>query len=297
MTSVDVDGSNPDVDTPADLAAIAWADQVRANREQVDRLREVPDGADFYRQSTSLFVADPRRAGDSVLEALLAIARPDDVWLDVGAGAGRYALPLALAVREVVAIEPSPSMRADLESQAAAGGIGNVRILDGRWPPEPGSALADALGPLPAADVGLIAHVGYDIEAIGPFLDALEAASRRACVAVFMTRTPASVAAAFWPPVHGEARIPLPALGDLVELIRARGRTPEVAIVERSRRPYASRDDVERLVRRQLWVGKGTAKEERFLDLLAQLAMEGPEGWTLRDQPELEVGVVSWVPR
>ena len=35
------------------------------------------------------------------------------------------------------------------------------------------------LGELPAADVALIAHVGYDIEAIGPFLDAMEAATRR----------------------------------------------------------------------------------------------------------------------
>ena len=76
------------------------------------------------------------------------------------------------------------------------------------------------------ADVGLIAHVGYDIEEIGPFLDALEAASRRLCVALLMERAPAAAADPFWPPVHGEERVALPALLDAVELLTARGTEP-----------------------------------------------------------------------
>jgi CTP:molybdopterin cytidylyltransferase MocA/SAM-dependent methyltransferase len=286
VTWVQVPGANPDVDTPADLAALAWADRVRANREQVDRVREVPDGADFYRPSTSLFRADPRRTGDPVLEALLTLAMPDDVWLDVGAGAGRYALPLALAVREVIAVEPSAAMREALGEDAGVAGIDNVRIVDARWPPESDDR--------PIADVGLIAHVGYDIEAIGPFLDALEAASRRLCVAVMMDRTPATIAEPFWPVVHGEPRVPLPARPELVELLRARGVEPEVTVAEQTRRRAASRDELERHVRRQLWVGEGTEKEHRFLELLDQLAVEEPDGWALRDQPVLEVGITTW---
>ena len=48
---VDVPGGNPDIDTRADLVTVletAWAARVRANAEQVDRFREVPDGTDFY---------------------------------------------------------------------------------------------------------------------------------------------------------------------------------------------------------------------------------------------------------
>jgi hypothetical protein len=144
--------------------------------------------------------------------------------------------------------------------------------------------------------VGLIAHVGYDIEAIAPFLDALEAASRRLCVAVLMDRTPATIAEPFWAAVHGEPRVSLPARPELVELLRARGTEPQVALVEQVRRRAASREELERLVRRQLWVGEGTEKERRFLARLEELAVEEDGRWGLRDQPELEVSVVSWVP-
>src|SRR6266581_4946158 len=74
--------------TAAELET-AWAARVRANREQVDLVREVPD-RDFYAPVSSLFVADPRRTDEPALDALIAIAEPTDRWLDIGAGAGRY---------------------------------------------------------------------------------------------------------------------------------------------------------------------------------------------------------------
>ena len=65
---------NPDIDTRADLVALleaAWAARVRANAEQVDRFREVPDGTDFYAPVTGLFRADPTRTDEPALDALL----------------------------------------------------------------------------------------------------------------------------------------------------------------------------------------------------------------------------------
>ena len=70
VLEVPVGGSNPDIDSPLDLAELAWAEQVRANREQVDRVREVPDGADFYAPVSGLFRVDPDRRDDPVLAAL-----------------------------------------------------------------------------------------------------------------------------------------------------------------------------------------------------------------------------------
>src|SRR5207247_1736522 len=85
-------------------------------------------------------------------------------------------LPLALIVREVIAVDPSPTMLAGLRAGMAEHGIDNIRVVEGRWPLPPadsGAPPADI-----AADVALIAHVGYDVEAIGPFLDARQAALR-----------------------------------------------------------------------------------------------------------------------
>ena len=48
----------------AEQARETWAARVRANREQVDRFREVPDGPDFYAPVASMFRDDPRRRNE-----------------------------------------------------------------------------------------------------------------------------------------------------------------------------------------------------------------------------------------
>ena len=287
VLEVAVSGSNPDVDTPADLVELAWGERVRANREQVERVREVPDGADFYAPVSSLFRVDPDRSDDPVLAELIALAKPGETWIDIGAGAGRYALPLARAVGEVIAIEPSSSMRVALEEGIASKGLANVRSLADRWPmPDP-----------PAADVALIAHVGYDIEAIGPFVGAMESTARRLCVAVLMERPPAAVADPFWPIVHGEPRLALPALPEFVELLRARGREPIVTMTERAPRHFDGRAQLEGGLRRQLWIADGGEKERRFREALEELAIEGSDGtFSLAGQEASSIGIVTWVP-
>lgn len=273
----------------ADLEA-TWAERVRANREQAERLRETM-GGDFYAPVSGLFVADPRRTGEPVLEVLQALARPEDTWLDIGAGAGRYALPLALRVRAVIAVEPSAGMRRALRTGLGEHGIENLRVVPGTWP----EALSE-LGDLPAADVALIAHVGYDIEEIGPFLDAMETAVGERCVAVLTDRSPAAVADPFWPVVHGESRVPLPALPQLVELLRARGRETEVIRVERSPRTFESVDALTAFLRRQLFIAEGGEKDIHFRASLPDMIVRRDGAWTLAEGPAGSVGVVTWSP-
>lgn len=290
VAEIGLGGSNPDVDTPADLAELGWANRVRRNRDQVDRHREVPDGPDFYGPVTGLFRADPRRTDEPLLTALLELARPDDVWLDIGAGAGRYALPLALRVREVVALEPSDGMRAALAELMGEHGIANVRVVADRWPPAPGSP-----GAALRAHAALIAHLGYDIEAIGPFLDAMEAAASERCVAVLMDRQPSSIADPFWPPIHGEERVALPALPEFIDLLRARGRRPEVTRFERPPRGFDSLDELHGFVRRQLWVADGGVQDRRLRSLLDEATIEAGGRWSLPSAPA-GIGLVAWSP-
>ena len=163
----------------------AWAARVAGNREQAERVREESDDGDHYRPLASAFRADPRRSGDAALEALLELTSEDDVWVDVGAGAGRFALPIALRTRRVIAVEPSAGMRAELSQMLVEHGVLNVEVRDQRWPSEDPD-ISDM------ADVALISHVAYDIEAIGAFLDTLERSARRECVAILFDRSPGS---------------------------------------------------------------------------------------------------------
>ena len=261
----------------------AWRARVVADREQVDRAREVEDRADFYAPVTSRFRMYPRRTDDQTLNGVLDLARADDVWLDVGAGGGRYALPIALHVREVIAIDPSPSMLGALVDDAAGAGIENVRVIEARWPmPDP-----------PTADVGLMAHVGYDIAEIGPFLDQLEAQTSRLCVAVMGESAMTTVATLFWNEIHGEPRVRLPALPELLVLLTARGRIPEVRLVERTPPTFASLDEAQAMARRQLWLREGSAKDDRLRRLVADGVTERDGRFAFDWQPT-NIGIVSW---
>ena len=296
---LDVAGDNPDVDTAADLATVtelAWASRVRRNREQVDRFREEPDGADFYAKVSSVFRDDPDRTGDPVLDALRARARPGDTWLDIGAGAGRYALPLARGVRRVVALDPSPSMLDALREAMAEHAIDNIEVVEARWPDVVEQGSAELALRLPA-DVSFIAHVGYDVERIWPFVVAMERATRRECLAVLMERSPATLAERFWPALHGEQRIALPALPAFVDLLAAHGRAPAVEMLESSRRTWASRDEIETYVRRQTWVAPGSGKDARMQRLIDEWLVPAPDGrFELAVAEPLRVGLVAWVP-
>ena len=266
-------------------ALAGWARRVRENREQVDRFRGVEDGADFYAPVASMFRANPHRTDEPVLDVLRSLVQPDETWLDIGAGGGRYALPIALAAREVIALEPSDGMLAILREGMAEHGIDNVRIEQTRWP-SPARV---------EADVALISHVGYDIEEIGPFLDVMEAAARRLCVAVLLFRQPTYPIDQLWPAVHGEARAMLPALPEFLALQLARGKQFEVRLSGRQPQTYESVDQAVAFARRQTWVRPGSDQERRLQDVIAGSLQQRAGRYAFTWEPA-PVAVVTWAP-
>jgi CTP:molybdopterin cytidylyltransferase MocA/SAM-dependent methyltransferase len=289
---LEIEGDNPDIDHREDLVAAIeadWAGRVRRNREQVERLREAGEDDDHYAPVAGLFRDDPRRRGDAMLDTLLGATTPADTWLDVGAGAGRYAFPLALAVDRVIAVEPSPAMVRMLRDGADEHAIPNLEVVEGRWPDA-----AATLAPLPCADIALIANVGHDTEAIGPFVDALDAAARRECIAIMQEQPPASLAAPFFEAVHGEPRVPLPALPDFIDLIEARGASPSIELHERPARSWRSRDELVTFLRRQTWVRPGSAGDRRLQEAVDSGMVARDGGIMLVAAPASKVGVVRW---
>lgn len=264
----------------------AWRHRVSANREQAERVREGAPPRDFYAAVASDFRANPRRTDEPALDLLRSLARPGETWLDIGAGGGRYALPLALHAKTVIAIEPSEGMRGVLQEGMTEHGIANIEIVPAHWP------MAAAL----PADVALMAHIGYDIEEIGPFLDAMEASARRLCVAVLVTPSPPHPAEAFWPPIHGEARVSLPALTEFLVLLLARGRLFELHLCQREPLTHADQDGPLRWLYQQLFVAPDTVKGRRLAALAREAITSRGGRWALSWDP-VPVGIVSWRPR
>ncbi len=274
----------PDALKPSASDALrAWADRVRANREQVDRFREASP-TDFYAPIAAMFRADPRRRDEPTLEALRALVRPTDTVLDIGAGGGRNALPLALETREVIAIDPSEGMLTVLRESMAEHGIANVRVVNGRWP-----EVAQGI----EADLGLISHIGYDVEEIGPFLDAMETATRRVCVAVLLGQPPPTEADRLWPDVHGVERAALPSLPEFLALLLARGRLFGVQLFERPPQTYTEATQLLTWLRQQLWVAPDGAKDRELQRVLHDRLTERDGRYALSWDP-VRVGVVTW---
>jgi SAM-dependent methyltransferase len=267
-------------------ALAAWRTLVIGDREQVEALPDRPRPEDYYAPVAEAFRADPRRADEPVLDYLRSLVQPGEAWLDLGAGGGRYTLPLALRAARVIAIEPSEGMRRVLAGGMAEHDIENIEVYDERWP---GPSRA------PVADVGFMSHVGYDIEEIGPFLDQLEAHSRRLCLCVLLERAPTSEFAALWGPVHGEPRVLLPGLREFVNLLFARGSVPEVRAFQIRPRLFPDLATLQAASRRFLWVREGSEADARLGEAVRALAKPLPGGFVLSERPR-NLGVVAWAP-
>lgn len=263
----------------------AWALQVRRNREQADQFRDAPERPDFYAPVAGGFKSDPRRTDEPALDVLRSLVVRGESWLDIGAGGGRYALPLALAGARVTALDPSAAMLSVLREAAAEFGVSGVETVQQRWP-------ADGV---PAADAALIAHVSYDVEGLGPFLDAMDAHARRICVAVLLARAPSAAAESFWPPVHGVARDPLPALQEFLAVLLARGKLFSVWLGERPAIAYPSADAALGFLRQQLFIEPGGEKDARLIAALER-APRTPDGRIQLTTEPTPLGVVTWNP-
>jgi len=267
-------------------AADAWRAMVLAEREQVERLPDRPRPEDFYAPVAESFRADPRRRDEPLLDVLRGLVQPEETWLDIGAGGGRYTLAIALLAKRVFAVEPSEGMRQVLALAAREHGIENLEVFDERWPCQ---------SRCPQADVAFISQVGYDIAEFGAFVDQMEGHSRRLCVAVLFERAPIAEFAVLWPAVHGEERHQLPALGEFLVLLLAKGRFPEVKVLSLPPRTYPDLDALTSAARRPLWVLEGTPQDENLRAAVRAAAVAVPGGYALNPRPR-RLGVVTWEP-
>jgi len=68
-----------------------------------------------------------------ILDKMIRFLNSDSSVLDIGAGAGAYAIPLAKVAKTVTVIEPSKGQTARLLKRAEKNGLENIHVLNKRW--------------------------------------------------------------------------------------------------------------------------------------------------------------------
>ena len=205
-------------------AAERYAARVDAVLAQRTRLRGSEPSGDLYGElepDHPLLKSDPRRPLDANLKAIAALLESSDAIVDVGGGAGRMSLPLALLCRSVTNVEPSPSMGAAFLANAKAAGISNVGLVRADW------LAADA----PQGTVALANHVTYLTRDIVPFIEKLERAGSHRVILTVNAPPPPSWNRELFRLVHGEAEEVVPGHAEVMNVLWEMGRLPDLSML------------------------------------------------------------------
>jgi SAM-dependent methyltransferase len=246
-----------------------------------------------------LLKADPLRPLGPNLTVIASYIEADDVVIDVGGGAGRMSLPLALRCREVINVEPSPTMAMGFRTNAAGAGISNTRLIEGEWPD------ADA----PAGSVALVNHVTYLTREIVPFIKKLEQAGRRRVLITVNSVPGPSFQRALYQLVHGEAEEIVPGHVELINVIWELGILPDIRVLPQTTMPFAPAPDRDAAIANAIarfpgeqwgWWDLGPDLESRLRSILEarfdELFAAGVEGFVPRYvAPGREI-LITWQP-
>ena len=267
-----------------------WKQSVAANQAQSQKIRAAQGIAEVDRWEvvSPLFKANPRRTDDIEVNRLVREVTPAMTVLDVGGGAGRFALPLALRCRHVAVVEPSPSMGESLRQIAAEAQIDNVSLVAKRWEE----------AEVEPADVILSAHVIYMIEDIRAFVAKMVAHARQKVLMLMFMRPPLARYAPFWRWVHGEDKHELPGAGEFLQVLWEMDIYPDLEMFEpRPSRAFKDWQTALETLRRRIHVRPDTAEDARLLRVMRELLIETPGGYTMKEAAPEYLALISWHPK
>lgn len=262
---------------------------VIAERQQTERSREGAPEQDFWRRLARRFAPKPMsEQPDPTVAALERIVRASDTVIDVGAGGGRLAVPLAGMSARLVAVEPSEGMRKQLAESASQRQIKNLEVVAADW-------LAADVKP---GEVVVCAHVLYGIEDISPFVGKLNSHARRLVAVVMQPRPPISNFYPLWRIVHGEHRKALPSLPEFLEALQSWRVSYDVAhLPPADLNLFGDFDEAIDYSMQRLFLAPGTTKAKRLAEVLKEVLVEADGGFRFEWTRPFETRIVSWRPR
>ena len=277
-------------------AAETYAARIDAVRTQRARLHGAQPPDDPWAGPVARrFRADPHRPLDAHLAVLASYTRPEDVFLDVGGGAGRVALPLALHCREVITVDASPGMGVEFTAAAAEAGIPNARFVHANWLEAEGFQ----------GDVAFTANVTYFVREIVPFITKLAAAAlRRVMITVWSVANPNQSAPLFHL-VYGEEQVAAPGHRELLPVLWELGILPDVHVLPgvppvpggpMGAQIPQTPDDAVQLALQGQWLGSHDHARARRLieERFAELFAPSPEGFRPLWRQEAREMLITW---
>ena len=99
-------------DTPGRTSEVDWAAQWKSLVAERSAAAGAHGDTAYWDRRAPSFARSTRARADEFLDVVTPYLSPRKTLIDVGAGAGRHALPLADRLEWVTAIEPSEGMRA-----------------------------------------------------------------------------------------------------------------------------------------------------------------------------------------
>lgn len=203
-------------------AAETYATCIDAVNTQRARLHgEQPHSDPWGGPVARRFRYDPHRRLDANLAVIASYTRPEDVLIDVGGGAGRVSLPLALRCSEVINVDSSPGMGTEFDAVAAEAGITNARFVQANWLEASGIQ----------GDVAITANVTYFVRDIVRFIEKLEAAARRRVVITVWSVANPNQSMKLCHLVYGEEQAPVPGHRELLPVLWELGILPDVHVL------------------------------------------------------------------
>jgi len=121
---------------------------------------------------------DRRRSDrdDPLMQFMLSRLQPDDTVLDIGAGIGRWSIPMAKVCKKVNALDVLPGMLEILRENAAAENVTNIHTVVGDW---------ETAAVEPHNHV-LSSHAAYISPDIVEYARKMERSAKKACYLVML---------------------------------------------------------------------------------------------------------------
>lgn len=233
----------------------------------------------FWDKRARSFSAATRDRRDGFIELLEPWLAPHRTLIDVGAGAGRYAAPLADRLDWVTAVEPSQGMRELIPSRE------NMTVIATDW---------DQASPTPA-NLVICCHVLYGIAEAVPFVEKLEAmATDRVFIQLRygQLKTPADP---LWELMTGSPRPRMPQFGDLWNLLQGMGIHADIAVLRYE--SFQAWESESAFIEEQRPALAETWDKARAAAWMAENLERGADGGLVFGRGLTTSGVAHWQPR